>query len=369
MKLEQYRSELDRLHFSDTEKSRMVGHLMEHQMAAAPAARRRPLRRIPALAVAAALCLTVTAGAVVTRLASEAFAPVYGHSHSALIDELGTPIGAADSSKGYTLTADAVIGDGYNALIAFSLSRDDGEVFAPETKSLLWDGDVTTSLMGAASGSSWFADADPTDNRIEFYYSIHQDSGVQGSAVTATLSNLRHIDWETGEETPLVDGSWKLRFEADYTDCTRTLEAGQTVDDDCGKLELTAVELSPIGFHIEGQYRAEDGTALFAQVAAAMGHELDLPVVSANTDLTELDDGVYETVDFDGELAEKPVPDEIILTLKDGTALDLTDGAGFMTGWEDNVMQIAVTDAFDDLIPLDDMASLTINGYTWNLAE
>ena len=59
-----YREQLDSLHFSEEQKARMVDHLMEAQPVASPR-KRTPLRRMAAIGIAAALVLTVGAGATV----------------------------------------------------------------------------------------------------------------------------------------------------------------------------------------------------------------------------------------------------------------------------------------------------------------
>ena len=364
MNMRPYRSAIDRLQFSETEKNRMTDHLMEAQTTRS--AVRRSFRRIPIAGLAAALCLTVTAGAYALQLASDAFAPVYGYSHSALIDELGAPIGVHDRSKGYTLTADAIIGDQYNALIAFSISKNDGGVFAPEIEGLSARTDVSTNVMGGSHGTCWFADADTSDDQIEFYYSIHQDNGIQGSAITAELSDLHHIDWDTGETTSLIDGSWKVRFKADYADSMISLEAGQVVEDDCGLLELTEVAISPVGFNIVGEYDAGNGTEAFFEVTEGMGIDVALPEAPENTDLTEWEGTVAE-YEYDGAAASAPRPDEIVLKLRDGTVLDLASGSGYTVSWEEDRLQIMVANSFDQIIAFDEMESLTINGYTWEI--
>ena len=116
-----YNSALDELRFSEEAKSRMVDRLMAaaeqpEQPVAIHRVRRFP--RIAAVGVAAALVLSIGAGATgVFKSASDAFAGVFGPTaDTEIIDQIGHPIGASDTAGGVTVTADAILFDGYNYL-------------------------------------------------------------------------------------------------------------------------------------------------------------------------------------------------------------------------------------------------------------
>ena len=129
-----YNSALDELRFSDEAKSRMVDRLMAaaeqpEQPVAIHCVRRFP--RIAAVGVAAALVLSIGAGATgVFKSASDAFAGVFGPTaDTEIIDQIGHPIGASDTAGGVTVTADAILFDGYNYLISYTLEKEDGSAF------------------------------------------------------------------------------------------------------------------------------------------------------------------------------------------------------------------------------------------------
>ena len=118
---------LDHLHFSDEQKARMVDHLMQAQQAGQPARKhRRPLRRRVVAALAAAAVLTVGAGAAYMGLASDAFAAVFGTEETEIIDKIGYPVGVSDTDAGFTITADAIMGDKYSVNIIYTITADDG---------------------------------------------------------------------------------------------------------------------------------------------------------------------------------------------------------------------------------------------------
>ena len=129
-----YNSALDELRFSEEAKSRMVDRLMAaaeqpEQPVAIHRVRRFP--RIATVGVAAALVLSIGAGATgVFKSASDAFAGVFGPTaDTEIIDQIGRPIGASDTSNGVTVTADAILFDGYNYLISYTLEKEDGSAF------------------------------------------------------------------------------------------------------------------------------------------------------------------------------------------------------------------------------------------------
>ena len=166
-----YNSALDELRFSEEAKSRMVDRLMAaaeqpEQPVAIHRVRRFP--RIAAVGVAAALVLSIGAGATgVFKSASDAFAGVFGPTaDTEIIDQIGRPIGASDTSNGVTVTADAILFDGYNYLISYTLEKEDGSAFdctkIPDTGLLnvYWnraDSNIGLNTRGAI-GSSYLYD-------------------------------------------------------------------------------------------------------------------------------------------------------------------------------------------------------------------
>ena len=81
----------------------------------------------------------------------DVFSPIFGGAvaQTEIIDKIGHPIGASDSDNGITISADAIMGDQYNAVIVYTISRDDGERILPADKAL----DSSRLLMGGFSGA------------------------------------------------------------------------------------------------------------------------------------------------------------------------------------------------------------------------
>lgn len=199
----EYKNALDELHFSEEAKNRMVDRLLESaEQPEKPAVHRvRRFPRIAAVGVAAALVLSIGAGATgILKSASEAFAGVFGPTaDTEIIDQIGRPIGASDTSNGVTVTADAILFDGYNYLISYTLEKDDGSAFDctknPDTGlyDLYWKRSDSTIGRGVdgASGSSYFYDENPSDNAIQYVETMSYNDAVQtGDTVKITLGDL-----------------------------------------------------------------------------------------------------------------------------------------------------------------------------------
>ena len=194
-----YNSALDELRFSEEAKSRMVDRLMAaaeqpEQPVAIHRVRRFP--RIAAVGVAAALVLSIGAGATgVFKSASDAFAGVFGPTaDTEIIDQIGRPIGASDTAGGVTVTADAILFDGYNYLISYTLEKEDGSAFDctknPDTGLLnvYWnraDSNIGLNAQGAI-GSSYFYDENPNDNAIQYVETM----SIQVGGKTATINKV-----------------------------------------------------------------------------------------------------------------------------------------------------------------------------------
>lgn len=181
----EYKNALDELHFSEEAKNRMVERLMERvEQPGAP-----PCPPLPAHRGRSALRQrSCSASAQVQPAYSSPRAKplpgVFGPTaDTEVIDEIGRPIGASDTVNGVTVTADAILFDGYNYLISYTLEKEDGSSFGVKTNpdtnllDLLWE-DSTTDVgvrSGGFIGSSWFYDENPDDNAIQYVETMSYD--------------------------------------------------------------------------------------------------------------------------------------------------------------------------------------------------
>ena len=380
----EYKNALDELHFSEEAKNRMVERLMER--AEQPAPRRiRRFPRIAAVGVAAALVLSIGAGASgVLKSASEVFAGVFGPTaDTEIIDQIGHPIGASDTSNGVTVTADAILFDGYNYLISYTLEKEDGSAFDctknPDTGlyDLGWKRSDSTIGRGVdgATGSSYFYDEDPSDNAIQYVETMSYNDTVQtGGTVKITLGDLSVMNSETGEMQTIAKGSWRLKFKLEADNSAVELPAGQTIEVNGLSASVDKVVISPIGYHV---VYTVDGEATFDTLYDENGEEIPQEngrePAGACSVISPI--GYHVVYDENGE----EIPQEsgrepagvcstwesyaakLLITKTDGTVLDFSDCGGSMDP-HDGKTVCTRQGTFDTVIPLEDIASVTIGG-------
>lgn len=355
---EMYNSALDELRFSEEAKSRMVDCLMaaaEQPEQPVTIHRVRRFPRIAAVGVAAALVLSIGAGATgVFKSASDAFAGVFGPTaDTEIIDQIGHPIGASDTAGGVTVTADAILFDGYNYLISYTLEKEDGSAFDctknPDTGlyDLYWKRSDSTIGRGVdgASGSSYFYDENPSDNAIQYVETMSYNDAVQtGGTVKITLHDLQEFS-NNGTESTLVKGTWSLKFKLDAGNSAKELPAGQTIEVNGLSASVDKVVISPIGYHV---VYTVDGEATFDTLYDENGEEI--PQESGREPA-----GVCSTWE---SYAAK-----LLVTKTDGTVLDFSDCGGSMDP-HDGKTVCTRQGTFDTILPLDEVASVTIGDTT-----
>lgn len=349
----EYKNALDELHFSEEAKNRMVERLMERAEQPAPHRVRR-FPRVAAVGIAAALVLSIGAGASgVLKSASEVFAGVFGPTaDTEIIDQIGRPIGASDTSNGVTVTADAILFDGYNYLISYTLEKDDGSAFDctknPDTGlyDLYWKRSDSTIGRGVdgASGSSYFYDENPSDNAIQYVETMSYNDAVQtGGTVKITLGDLCVPNSETSEETTIAKGTWHLKFKLEADNSAVELPAGQSIDVNGRSASVDTIVLSPIGYHV---VYTVDGEATFDTLYDENGEEV-LPESGREPASVRSTWESYAA--------------KLLITKTDGTVLDFSDFGGSMDP-HDGKTVCTRQGTFDQILPLEDMASVTIGG-------
>ncbi len=231
----EYQESLNSLHFTEEQKAAIARRAAEAARKQTRPAR-RPVRRMALIAAAAVLVLAVgTAGATgILRSAVEVFSPLFGGApaQTEIIDKIGYPVGASDTDNGVTITADAVMGDAYNAVIVYTISRDDGTRLLPEDitdEMLLVHGNGTDlSILGGSHGSSYFVVEDPAASSIQMVETVSADKPINDCTATGVFENIYKWDEETGESVPVIEGKWKVKFEMAYEDSSVTLGNGET---------------------------------------------------------------------------------------------------------------------------------------------
>ena len=350
----EYTEAMAGLQFSDEAKARMVQNLLDAQekatdnVVAMPGGRKRRLPRIAAVGVAAAVVLTVGASATgVLKTASEAFQGVFGPTaDTEIIDQIGRPVGASDTSGGVTVTADAIIGDKYHYAITYSIVKDDGTAFDIDLTNTVGNGvlpltfeesDCTLSgYLGGTHGGSYFFDADPADNAIQYVETREiSDGEVRGHTVRAKFKDLCVYDDEMNRVL-LAEGDWSFKFNLDFEDTSVSLPAGQTFDLNGMTATIDEITLSPLALRVDYTVDSEVQWDENAQSGKQSDHD------------SEQMNRYFESV-------------QILVNKADGTSLDLSLAGGSISP-EGGKTICQKGEIFSEIIPLEDIVSVTVQG-------
>ncbi len=344
-----YKKEMSELRFTEIQKKALAEAAAS--AARGTAKRRRPVFRTALIAAAMAAVLVVGAGAAgILPSPAEIFAPLFGGAaaQTEVIDKIGYPIGASDTVDGITISADAIMGDKYNAVIVYTISRDDGKRFFPQGKSLdnqmlIMDGfGGLGCIEGGSHGSAWFVDEDPGDDRIQYVEAVNMDYPVTKATVNATFYGLRY--WEEGmdDAKTLYAGRWYLHYEVDYEDCSVRLGGGETFSQDGLNFTIDEVTVSPIG--VRAAYTADKAPVWS-----------DAPSGRQDPEDTRQMERYLDNV-------------EILLTKTDGTVLTLDNcGGKIMSNEEKAIALCTKSRVLDEIIPLEDMASISVGGVVYEI--
>lgn len=347
-----YRETMQELQFTPEEKREMTDRLM----AAASRPRRRTmpsLRRTAGIGVAAALVLTVGVGAAgaagVLKTAGEAFSDVFGGApaQTEIIDRIGYPVGASATADGVTVTADAIIGDTYSYAVVYTISRDDGAPLAEELTPNVHgylplrfaNGHTDVGHWGGMHGSSYFFDADPADNAVQYVEMQTADTPLESGVARSTFRDLMvYTDDDYAQAVPVAEGKWKLKFDFSFENGSVELPGGQTFMLNGMEAVLDSVSLSPLSFQVNYTVKSELQWDENRQSGRESEHERE-------------QSGLYF----------HSLP--ITLTKKDGTTLDLTNSGGSI-GPRDGVTVCQKSAIFDAILSLDEVESITVADIT-----
>lgn len=266
--MRQYKDALDALRFTEEEQDMLIQQLNQAaQTAQKPKKRRHPRRAILIAAVAAILCST-TAFAV----KSNWIQALYPSTDPSQVEPLVQPVENSIHKDGMTFTIEAVLGDRYNVLLVYTLSRDDGQPLTTDTDIVDWLFYDNYSLDGAPDaftlGSGFMLDDDPSDGTIQFASINYVRDYDTRSQIPLSGHTLQYSSIDVFYETPNPDfemygedarydtiyifsSETMLEIPLDYEDTTVHFAAGQTIDKGGIRTQLHDIYLSPISCMID----------------------------------------------------------------------------------------------------------------------
>lgn len=288
----QFRNSMDELKFSETVKAQMAEHLVaqaeqieqrerlafQQNSAQKVKANVIPFKkkshalpRLVVVAVASVSAVLIAGTGVAVAMGiirinpSLAAAQLFGKEpKTEIVNKVGRPIGVSASNNGMTVTADSIIGDDSSYAIVFSLAKDDGSVFdiKPDKNGLLPLGfedsstDLSTGLvtvepvMHGQYGASYFYDADPSDNSIQYVVQMATDAKVTGATMDVHLKNLACMGEDAGKTT-VQKGTWDLSFKMDYENTGHDLKKASKFNYNGHAAELSSGSLSPVALSLD----------------------------------------------------------------------------------------------------------------------
>ena len=275
--------------------------------------RKLEFRKWISLAACFVLILSVALSAEAANgTVSNLLAPIFGGAQTEITDKIGVPIGASTSVGGYTLTVDAIIGDRYSVMIAYTLSRDDGQ---PIPDNLEFQ---SSEAWASGYGTRMVVDEE-NPSIAHFHERMRRNDILLDRIVTVSFSNL--IIENGQEDTIVAAGKWELTFTIRYPDVTEKLPVKNldVTDDGEQKYTIKNIMLSPVGIHLDMVVHEPDST-----------------------------EGFFK--DF-----------RMSLIMKDGTELALTNGGGGGNWTEgDKKTDVSYYAEFDVPIPSEDIKSIVI---------
>ena len=203
--------------------------------------------------IATAACFLLILGMAVTVEASTGavsnlLAPLFGMAQTELVDDIGVPVGVSATADGYTITAEAVIGDKYNVAVVYTISRDDGQPL-PDNLSI----DRWSNIGRTGGGSGEWIRNESNPSKISYVEKWEMANPIAGRYWSVTFSNLA-ISGEGDQRTVIAQGPWELSFTLRYKNTSQRISANKLrVSDEFGnEYQVNQIWISPIGIYVKG---------------------------------------------------------------------------------------------------------------------
>ena len=240
--------------------------------------RRRPVPRLLlAAALAGALLITSVSAELDSGAVTNLLAPYFGSARTELLEKFGRPVGASASAGGYTVTADAIIGDRGCIQIIYTLTREDGQPIPEHVKFL--DIDYVIGSSSASCSTVYPRKTSLAPNKSQFYQKFSTEFGFS-RRIKVSFGQLVIPDDGNGEPKLLAEGPWELSFVRRCPDTTLSVPIKDlTVTDLSGQSYcIRTLSCSCLGLIITGTTEAESGSAqeLTASVTLKDGSVLPL---------------------------------------------------------------------------------------------
>lgn len=313
---------------------------------------------VSVLACVLAAALTVGAGAAgFLKPVADLFAPVFGGEESQLelIERMGTSLGISDTRNGVTVTAEAMLNDGRNVAVLYSVSRESGEPLipagAPENGRLLF-------CSKGIDGGGWtyqrrfgefieYAPGALSAGYMEYYTA----PDVPADRIPVYMGDLEYRCGDGAQAVELVEKSHGPDSNEDFWQFDLPVSAGS-----CPVLELSEKNRE---FKANGLDLAVTGVRV-SPISVKVSYELQNREIADESAIDEaLVKGLTENM-------------SLVLRKKDGTELDLSafsDEFGNVNPtavWEYSAENKTVYgicgSSLNEIVPIEEMDCVIFNG-------
>ncbi len=356
--MKRYKEELDKIQFTELDKLDLINHVKANKNTKIYRKPHLSFAKVAVIIVAISL-LTITAYSTgITDSVREIFAPILGTNltQTEIIDDIGHPVDASATVNGITVSAQAVAGDKNNVYIVYSVKTENGEAFnLPEgismnnlhfvnshgiTENLYFNSiefsdilngyfitDATHFILnqyfegiGSSSGFTKTQPIDGVDNEFQIIEEVTIDGSLLNRLVKATFTDLGYYDRSTQKSVILFEGTWEFEFRLTYNNTSTVYRIDKDFTLTENPYGITDFSISPLGYRLN--YRNNDG----------------LELIDSNS---------------------------VSITKKDGTVITNFEG-GFGSGVSRNGKDVLgdMHGEFGEIIPPNEMESITINGET-----
>lgn len=210
-----------------------------------------------ALMIALFSTITVTVYAIPSPI--EILSSIFGGSpaQTEVIDNIGVPVDASDTSNGITISAVAVIGDSRNVNIVYKITNEDGSPFVlpHENDRVIIDlGNTHKFKSTKYFGIGVYDDAKYINEDLTFVQTLNIDktNSVLGDTFQTSIKSIVCL----GDNDSIIEGNWNIKVNIDYLDSSEYIYVNQTAKVYDIEHTIKSIRISPVGMSID--YQSKD---------------------------------------------------------------------------------------------------------------
>lgn len=289
-----------------------------------------------------------------------------------LMEQLGQPIGVRDSKNGITISADSLLSDGENALVLYTVSRDDGKPLVSPEESR---GDhLNFRLRGEGKGSiehpvglgmqgNKFLDEERGQNAVHYLGCYTAPNGFP-KKMTIQFGSLGLWDTDTAKWFPIYSDSaeetaspfWELEIPFDSGEsAVKTVSPEKASFSANGEsFAITDIKISPISLSVEYEVTSATPSNHAASVSEKTSEDGTAKVGEYHDDTSAF------TADMTLILRKKSGEEIHLDTVVDEMGFETSSGNTF-TLWDQDKYICRFGDILPEIVPLDEMDCIIFN--------